>query len=184
MNKNQKFSFLFIVPFLICPLVIYMYFGNIKQTVITKPMTIETTPPQNAITVLPSPTPTFAPFSAFFTIYVNGVKRDFSQAMYVEASTSAFIPKTNTASVVVNSPSTTWDSFFKTLPPPFSVKKDCLVTGLGEQFCGGKNKFNVPEFYLNGKKVDTDILQSAIKLDDKLVIWIHTAGVKPTIQSL
>lgn len=106
-----------------------------------------------------------ANFTATFEIYTLGTKRIFTQAMYHRQSEDVFLTNDDPSIVHVQKPNTTWTQFFDTLP--FSLNKDCLVTGTGQKFCSNENA--KLHFYLNGVE-SPDALDQIIKPDDHLKI--------------
>jgi len=87
----------------------------------------------------------FKSFTASFEIYTNGTKRIFTDSMYHNLSEDTYISATNSEVVNVNKKGVTWGDFFATLP--FSLSKDCLVTGTGQTFCS--NESYSLKFYLD-----------------------------------
>lgn len=112
-----------------------------------------------------STTPDSTPFTASFEIYTNGTKRIFTAAMYHNQSDSVYIQNPDPSVVHVTASGTTWNDFFKTLP--FSLYKDCLVTGTQQTFCS--NETQKLRFYLNGTE-DPGALEKEIQANDKLVV--------------
>ena len=104
-------------------------------------------------------------YEAAFAIYTNGIFRVFTAAMYHNLSEDVFIQTDNPNIVHVKKSGITWDYFFNTLP--FSVTKDCLITGTKETFCANQTKSL--KFYLNGERFD-NLLNTEIKPDDKALI--------------
>ena len=102
------------------------------------------------------PDPTQLDFTARFEIYTNGTKRIFTAAMYHNQSPDVYIENSDPSTVYVKKENITWDDFFKTLP--FSVTKDCLVTGTKQTFCS--NSSEKLKFILDG--VET---ANALELD-------------------
>lgn len=105
------------------------------------------------------------PYKATFTIYTNGLERTFSNAMYLNQNDVVYIDSVNSKEVIVTEPNVTWQMFFDTLP--FSLKKDCLVTGLGETFCNGDGGNLI--FILNSKETP-NALELAIEENDILEV--------------
>ncbi len=102
-------------------------------------------------------------FIARFEIYTNGTKRIFSDEKYHNQSTDVYIEKLDPHVIFIKKSDVTWNDFFGTLP--FSVKKDCLVTGTQQTFCTTDEKKLY--FYLNG--LDTpDALDQVIAPNDML----------------
>lgn len=104
-------------------------------------------------------------FTASFEIYTNGEKRIFTQAMYHNQSPDAYIENPDPSIIYVKKDGITWDNFFKTLP--FSLTKDCLVTGTKQTFCSNETK--KLRFLLNGLD-NSDTLKTPIKPGDSLKI--------------
>lgn len=102
--------------------------------------------------------------NAKFTIYTLGTKRDFSNPMYQNLSSSAYIAS-GTGEDIIALRGTTWGDFFDTLP--FSIDKECLVTGTGQKFC--TNNLRSLNFYINGE-IDSNLLSKNIEDRDELVI--------------
>jgi hypothetical protein len=113
--------------------------------------------------------PVFNSKVAYFLIFTNGIERDFSAAMYHNLNDNVYIESSNSSRVVVKKEGTTWDDFFKTLP--FSLNKECLVTGLGETFC--TNETHQLKFYINGERVENP-LPLVIKDNERLLISFGT----------
>jgi len=114
-----------------------------------------------------SPQPTASPISANFTarfeIYTNGTKRIFSETKYHRQSEDIYIENSDPLIIHVKKSDLTWNDFFSTLP--FSLKKECLVTGTGQTFCNTQTK--KLHFYLNGTE-DPDALERVILPNDML----------------
>lgn len=89
------------------------------------------------------------PYTASFEIYTNGTKRIFTAPMYHNQSQSVYIEASDPSIIQIKSSDVTWDDFFKTLP--FSLTKDCLVTGTKQTFCN--SEVGSLKFILNGKEV-------------------------------
>jgi len=83
--------------------------------------------------------------TAKFEIYTNGTKRIFTDTKYHRQSPNVYIERADPSIVLVNQPGVTWDDFFKTLP--FSMTKDCLITGTKQTFCS--NESQTLGFFLN-----------------------------------
>lgn len=106
------------------------------------------------------------PFQATFTIYTNGIRRDFGLPMYLRQSKDAYIDSADNPGVIrVTKVGTTWKDFFDTLP--FSVTKDCLITGDGDTLC--TNEAKTLRFSLNGEE-SPDALERIISEGDELII--------------
>ncbi len=127
------------------------------------PLLLSPTPVSEAMTQ-PAQSQTVG-YKAAFAIYTNGIFRAFTASMYHNLSEDVFIQADNPNIVYVKKSGITWDYFFKTLP--FSVTKDCLITGTKETFCTNQTK--TLKFYLNGERFD-NLLNSEIKPDDKALI--------------
>lgn len=109
------------------------------------------------------------PYSAEFHVYTNGVERDFNAAMYHNLSENVYLDSEDSTKVVVITKDITWRKFFETLP--FSVGEECLITGLGEEFCS--NDELELKFYLNGGSSE-NVLDELIRRDDVLLISYGT----------
>lgn len=126
-------------------------------------------PVENSInsnaTSAPLPTSNRVNITAKFEITTNGTKRIFTASMYHRQSSEVYIENPDPSIIYVKKLGTTWDDFFKTLP--FSLTKDCLVTGTKQTFCSNETK--KLHFFLN--KVETDNpLEREIKDNDVLKI--------------
>ena len=108
---------------------------------------------------------TLVDYKTAFAIYTNGIFRVFTASMYHNLSKDVYIQADNPNIVHVKKSGITWDYFFKTLP--FSVTKDCLITGTKETFCTNQTK--TLKFYLNGIKTE-NLLDTEIKPNDKALI--------------
>jgi hypothetical protein len=104
-------------------------------------------------------------FDARFEIYTKGTKRIFEDSKYHNQSVNVYLEATDPSIVNVKSPGVSWDDFFKTLP--FSLDKECLVTGTGQKFCSGES--GRLQFVLNGFE-DPNILDKEIHENDFLEI--------------
>lgn len=107
----------------------------------------------------------FSEFNANFEIYTNGTKRDFTATMYHNQSEDVFITNENPNVIQIKKEGITWDDFFKTLP--FSLTKDCLVTGTQQTFCTNENQ--KLRFILNEIE-EPDALDKEIKANDFLKV--------------
>ncbi|MFZ5424878.1 MAG: hypothetical protein ACOZAO_03680 [Patescibacteria group bacterium] len=125
---------------------LFTYFFKQTAEAPTLPMNNETVVDEEA-EVIPQDAQNY-PYKATFTIYTNGLERTFSNAMYLNQNDVVYIDSVNSKEVIVTEPNVTWQMFFDTLP--FSLKKDCLVTGLGETFCNGDGGNLI--FILNSKE--------------------------------
>lgn len=106
-------------------------------------------------------------YKASFAIFTNGSLRDFTSSKYHNLSKDVFVTSENPSIVNVKKKGITWNDFFKTLPSPMKLSKDCLITGTGEEFC--TNKAQSLKFYLNGIK-DDNLLSKTIRNGDKALI--------------
>lgn len=106
-------------------------------------------------------------YKASFVIFTNGTLRDFSDSKYHNQSKDVFITSENPNAIYIKKEGITWDDFFKTLPSPMKLTKDCLITGTGQEFCTN-NKASL-KFYLNGK-LDLNLLSKKIMDGDKALI--------------
>lgn len=119
------------------------------------------------VTTTPQPTVTEEPvnYYAGFAIFTNGIKRNFSAAMYHNLSKDVFINASNPDIVSVKKRGVTWDDFFKTLP--FGLTHYCLTTGSGELFCTSER--GTLKFYLDGIKAE-DLLSREIQDGNRVLI--------------
>lgn len=106
-------------------------------------------------------------FTAKFEIYTLGTKRVFTSLMYHNLSSDVYISEPDPSIIHVKESGVTWDDFFKTLP--FSLTKECLVTGDKQTFCTNKNQ--ILKFILNGIE-DPDALDKEIKEGDILRVEV------------
>jgi hypothetical protein len=104
-------------------------------------------------------------YKARFAIFTNGLKRDFSNAMYQELSDDVYISSLDPSVIIVRKPGSTWQDFFNTLP--FELTKECLVTGDNQTFCANENE--TLKFYINGEKNDS-LLSLPINNSDMLIV--------------
>lgn len=104
-------------------------------------------------------------FAASFEIFTQGTKRIFTAAMYHNQSESVYIENPDPSVVHVTVSGTTWDDFFKTLP--FSLTKQCLVTGTKQTFCS--NEAKKLRFYLNDIE-EPNALEFQIQPEDRLKV--------------
>jgi hypothetical protein len=99
-------------------------------------------PDRQATIIANTPIPTESPeqndFTASFEIYTNGTKRIFTDVKYRNQSQNVFIQNPDPSTIYVKTAGTTWADFFETLP--FSLSKECLVTGTGQTFCSNENQ--------------------------------------------
>ncbi|MDQ3008648.1 MAG: hypothetical protein M3Q81_03555 [bacterium] len=103
------------------------------------------------------------PYTARFEIFTRGTKRIFTQAMYHNLSPELYIEARDPQLINVQKSNLTWNDFFKTLP--FSLTKDCLVTGTKQTFCTSDTE--KLRFFLNDQEVP-EALDDVIKADDTL----------------
>lgn len=117
----------------------------------------------------PSPATTgkIVGMKASFKIITNNTTRIFTDPKYHNRSEDVYIESSDPTVVHVTKVGITWDEFFKTLPSPMKVTKDCLTTGTGQLFC--TNDVGSLKFYLNNKE-DPDLLEKQIKDGDKALI--------------
>lgn len=104
-------------------------------------------------------------YQAGFSIFTNGIQRNFVAAKYHNLSEETFLTADNPKIVQVKKRGITWDDFFKTLP--MKLTSDCLTTGTGETFCS--NEAKTLKFYLNGVRKD-DLLSQEVKDGDRALI--------------
>lgn len=102
-------------------------------------------------------------YTARFEIYTNGTKRVFTSSMYHNQSDYVYIDKPDPSIVNVNKLNVTWHDFFKTLP--FTLNKECLITGTKQTFCNNETK--KLHFYLNEQET-IDALDQVIQENDFL----------------
>ena len=108
-------------------------------------------------------TPEPSDFTATFEIYTLGAKRVFTNAMYHNKSQEVFIENPDPSIIIVKKAGITWADFFKTLP--FTLTKECLVTGTKETFCN--SEVQKLRFVLNGIET-ADALDLKIQPGDAL----------------
>jgi len=113
--------------------------------------------------IVPTMTPEPTDFTASFEIYTNGTKRIFTAAMYHNQSPDVFIQSQNPSIVYVTKTGITWAAFFETLP--FSLTKQCLITGTKQTFCTSETK--KLRFFLNNIETP-DALEVKIQPGDEL----------------
>lgn len=118
-----------------------------------------------AISPEPSESTRIKDFTATFEIYTNSTKRIFTQSMYHNQSTEVFIENPDPSVIHVKKTGVTWAGFFETLP--FSLTKECLITGTKQKFCNSESK--KLEFRINGQ-YNPDALDLEIQKGDQLVI--------------
>jgi hypothetical protein len=102
---------------------------------------------------------------ASFAIFTNGTFRVFTAAMYHNLSSDVYIEASRPNVVKIKKTGVTWNDFFTTLP--FSLTRECLITGTKETFCTGSN--GKLQFYINGTK-NSDVLNQEIQQGDKLLV--------------
>lgn len=102
---------------------------------------------------------------AAFAIFTNGLFRVFTEEMYHNLSADVYIEASNPNIVFVKKADITWDEFFKTLP--FTLSKDCLMTGTGQTFCTKGEQ--VLRFYLN-REINPHALDQVIREGDQLLV--------------
>lgn len=177
MSKNLYFTLLVIISVVVCPIFIVIFFGN-KETVKHKPLQTETQLP-SAIELLPTATPTPIPYTAKFSLYTNGTYRDLPDKLFENASKSAFLQQNNEIILTLTKPMT-WRELFNSLEKPFNVDTNCVIIHNDEKLCNNpKLKYAVIQYYLNGAEIDAMVLDTKIKPNDKLLIWIQINGIKP-----
>lgn len=110
----------------------------------------------------------FEPFTASFYIKTNNTKRIFTDPKYHFRSEQVYITPDDPSLIYIKSENITWNDFFKTLPPPMKVTKNCIVTGTGQSFCTN-NKFSL-QFFLNGE-LSPNALDTLIKPNQLLEIF-------------
>jgi len=133
----------------------HSYSNQTQNVPVSKTSTLTETP---ASTITSEPTD----FTASFEIYTNGTRRIFTAAMYHNQAVHVFIQNPDPSIVYVKESGITWTDFFSTLP--FSLTKDCLVTGTKETYCNGEKKLR---FFLNDFEAP-DALDLAIQPGDSL----------------
>lgn len=104
---------------------------------------------------------------ASFIIFTNGTLRDFSQNQYHNRSKDVYLTSENPTQIIIKRAGVTWEDFFRTLPSPMKLTKDCLYTGTGQVFCTDSERSL--KFYVNGK-IDKELLSREIKNGDKALI--------------
>ncbi|MBP9819281.1 hypothetical protein KBC79_00935 [Candidatus Woesebacteria bacterium] len=119
----------------------------------------------------PSPEASIIPVetTAQFEIYTRGTKRIFTQSMYHRQSPDVYIEKLDPSTIHVLKKDITWNEFFKTLP--FSLSKECLVTGTKQTFCSNDNE--KLRFYINESETP-NALDLPIKHNDFLKVIYGT----------
>lgn len=111
-------------------------------------------------------------YTAQFEIFTNGTQRIFSDSKYHNQSTDVFIKEADPHVIFLKKSKTTWNDFFSTLP--FSLQKDCLVTGTKQTFCNSKTSRLY--FYLNEQDTP-DALEMIIAPNDSLRVEYKVIGV-------
>lgn len=110
-------------------------------------------------------TPIATDFTARFEIFTNSTRRVFTETKYHNQSADVYIEKIDPHLIYIKKSNTTWNDFFSTLP--FSITKDCLVTGTKQTFCSTETKKLY--FYLNDQEAP-DALDRPISPNDSLII--------------
>lgn len=151
-------------------LIIFIFFSSFLFTACTSNSEkLEETPPSQQNAAQPSPqlssssTPISTDFTARFEIYTNGAKRIFTEDKYHRQSADIYIENPDPLVIHVKKSELTWSDFFSTLP--FSLQKECLVTGTKQTFCNTETK--KLHFYVNGQE-DPDALYKVISPNDVL----------------
>lgn len=135
---NKKVVLVILIVFVVAVGTIgWKLYGNQRQGL----------PSEQAPLFVESPGPN--DFTASFEIYTNGTKRVFTAAMYHNQSSDVYIQNSNPSTVYVKKDGVTWKNFFDTLP--FSLTKECLVTGTKQTFCNTETKRL--RFFLNDTEV-------------------------------
>lgn len=143
---------------------IFLFFGCSNADEETTPNSApELTTIESTSSVNNSTNPDTTDFKARFEIYTNGTKRIFTDAKYHRQSADVYIENPDPHVVHVKKATITWNDFFTTLP--FSLKKDCLVTGTKQTFCNTDTKRLY--FYLNNEE-NPDVLDKVIAPNDEL----------------
>lgn len=104
-------------------------------------------------------------FTANFEIYTNGTKRIFTDPKYHNQSPDVYLTSEDPSIIHVKKPGITWNHFFKTLP--FSITKDCLITGTKQTFC--TTEIQKLKFFINQTETP-NALDLEIKEGDLLKI--------------
>lgn len=136
---------------------------SVKQTLVSDSPKSQT----DLETVTTSPLPDA--YTARFEIYTNGVKRVFTASMYHNQSDEVYIENSDPEQIFIKTAGTRWKDFFGTLP--FSLSKECLVTGTNQTFCTNQNAKLY--FYLNDQETP-DVLEKVIKPNDFLRVEYAT----------
>ena len=150
-------KFILILMLVIALVAVISWYWLSNNTTVPATMTTTTSTP------VPSKRAEPTDFTASFEIYTNGTKRIFTQAMYHQQSPDVFIQNPDPSIVYVKKGGITWAEFFNTLP--FSLTKDCLVTGTKQTFC--TNEQQKLQFFLNTKE-NPDALDMEIQPKDHL----------------
>lgn len=160
MNK----VFLIVLPFII--ILIFAGFF-LKDKFGTQVLPNQSAQVETVNTIYPTMIPTEKPtdFTARFEIYTLGTKRIFTAAMYHNQSSGVFIQNPDPSVIYIKKSGISWDDFFKTLP--FSLTRDCLVTGTKQTFCTSDSKKLM--FFLNNIE-NPDALVLEIKPGDYLQV--------------
>lgn len=120
------------------------------------------------------------PVKAAFSIYTNGTFRIFTAPMYHHLSEDVYITAEAPNVVVVEKRDFTWQDFFSTLP--FSLNKDCLVTGTGQTFCTKEGGASL-RFYINGELYE-DALENKINEGDRLLVTYGPGDISDQLSKL
>ena len=158
------------LPFLILFLLISTFMFSSCSLIAKQPSPQPTTAPSTSASATPvtlelGDEPSLQPtdFTARFEIFTNGTKRIFTDAKYHNQSNDVYIEKLNPQLIFIKQAGVTWSDFFSTLP--FSITKDCLVTGTKQTFCTTETKKLY--FYLNDQE-NPDVLDTIIAPNDSL----------------
>ncbi len=112
------------------------------------------------------------PYTATFLVFTNSLRRDFWPTIYHKRSEKVFIEGTTPYIITVNE-KVTWQEFFDTMPAPFKLTSECIVTGTGQTLCN--RDVHELKFYLNGT-LTPHALDRVIEPNDKLLV---TYGADP-----
>ncbi len=160
-HKKHLLTFFFILSFTI------FFSGCVGQkSELGTPRPNPTTQEIQSTQVEPTAQPQeFEEFTASFAIYTNGTKRIFSDSKYHNQSPDVFLEAADPSSIFVKKQGIVWKDFFETLP--FSLTKECLVTGTKQTFCTSQN--GRLRFFLNGQE-SPDALELPIQAGDFLKV--------------
>lgn len=156
-------SILPVVMFLAVSSVVFSGCSLAKDISPETPVTAPIASPLDSVELSTTPIPLPTTFTARFEVVTNGTKRIFTEGKYHNQSTDVYIEKPDPHLIYVKKPEVTWNDFFSTLP--FSLTKECLVTGTNQPFCTTETK--KLHFYLNGEEAP-DALDAVISPDDFL----------------